>query len=115
MVTRVGKEPRFGSRNSKDRDVLRESGDLEQHSTRHQKCPSAKLDRREQKNYSGEKYLSARSSKILHMSFRGNCQSSLFSNLLKASNCLSVYPFGINVFNTLFEKMLGSVRISPCF
>jgi hypothetical protein len=36
---------------------LRESGDLEQYSTRHQKCPSAKLDRREQKNYRGKSVL----------------------------------------------------------
>ena len=43
-------EPRFGSQSPRTEMSLRESGDLEQPSTRHQKCPSAKLDRREQ-NY----------------------------------------------------------------
>ena len=95
---------------------LRESGDLEQYSTRHQKCPSAKLDRREQKNYRGKKCFGVQGVlKSCTRVLEETARASLFSNLLKASNRLSVYPVRIDVFNTLLEKMLGSIRISPCF
>lgn len=67
------------------RCLLRESGDLEQHSTRHQKCPSAKLDRREQKNYRRKIFWSAKGVlKSCTWVLEETTRASLFSNLLKA-------------------------------